>query len=612
MESFLSILDDYPEVSNLSPTFSWATSPVVDQSINPGTTPTDNIKDNQGPVTPTTETQTDAPRLLPVKTCLTCRRRHLKCSGSNPCARCVTSQVECVFIPSQRGYNRLRRATTQGKERLPLAGTSRLQYQPPSPGPSVDAARGNEPNRNQASDNEVESHPLSASSRLNKLSAYDTSALYNQTSSPQLTIMNDPDRPLTAFYYHAFASNPFVLPRCHLSQIDDAKSLHVLVTAMRWVGSLYINATVQTDLYNAAHSSIYDDQAPRNGFLVQAMMLLLVALDGSCQRREALRILSDVELLALEIGLHKRNFADLHGQGSRILEESWRRTWWYLYIVDGMIAGIHRETSFALFDVSTDVLLPCEEHQYLSGEIPKPLSLQDLHDRNFNEDEHQFSSFAQLIICGQSLGTFLQLPPICNPEDPNVKELELLLTSWRLHLPRFKRHMLQQDGEPDEVMFQAYMITYAILILLYQPFCRFNTKAAQAIDTCAPVQRTLGNDYVDYYTKETISSANAISAMIARREPLLSHTHFFTCALTLSSIVHLSHWALLSSDARDSALRESIRLNLGALKLRASVWPAAAEAQAQVATVAKAIHRIKKTESAESNLLDILINNESM
>lgn len=179
--------------------------------------------------------------------------------------------------------------------------------------------------------------------------------------------MNDSDRPLTSFYYHAFASNPFILPRHHLSQIDDAKSLHILVTAMRWVGSLYINATDQTDLYNAAHSSVYNDQAPRNGFLVQAMMLLLVALDGSCQRREALRILSDVELLALEIGLHKRNFAALHGRDSRILEESWRRTWWYLFIMDGMMAGIHRESSFALFDVSTDVLLPCEEHQYLSG-----------------------------------------------------------------------------------------------------------------------------------------------------------------------------------------------------------------------------------------------------
>ncbi|KAL6808468.1 hypothetical protein J3E69DRAFT_185177 [Trichoderma sp. SZMC 28015] len=610
MENFLSILDDYPEVSHLSPTFSWATSPVVDQSIDPDITPADNIEDNQVPVTPYTETQKDASRSLPVKTCLACRRKHLKCSGSNPCARCITSQVECVFIPSQRGYNRLRRATIKGKERLPLVGTSRLQYQPPSPEPSVDAARGNAPNHNQASDNRAESLSLSAGSRLKRLSAYATSTLYNQTSSPQLTIMNDSDRPLTSFYYHAFASNPFVLPRCHLSQIDDAKSLHILVAAMRWVGSLYINATVQTDLYNAAHSSIYDDQAPRNGFLVQAMMLLLVALDGSCQRRESLRILSDVELLALEIGLNKRNFAALQGRDSPVLEESWRRTWWYLYIMDGMIAGIHRESSFALFDVSADVLLPCEEHQYLSGEIPKPPSLPDLQDRNFHEDEHQFSSFAQLIICGQNLGKFLRLPPICNPEDPNVKELELLLTSWRLHLPHFKRHMLQQDGEPDEMIFQAYMITYAILILLYQPYCRFDIKPAQAIDTCAPVQTTLGNDYVDYYTTETVSSATAISAMITQKS-LLSHTHFFTCALTLSSIVHLSHWALLSPDARDSASRESIRLNLGALKLRARVWPAAAEAQAQVAAVAKTIYRIKKTESAESNLLDLLINNQT-
>ncbi|QYS96899.1 Zn(2)-C6 fungal-type domain-containing protein [Trichoderma simmonsii] len=610
MENFLSILDDYPEVSHLSPTFSWATSPVVDQSIDLDITPADNIEDNQVPVTPYTEAQKDASRSLPVKTCLACRRKHLKCSGSNPCARCITSQVECVFIPSQRGYNRLRRATIKGKERLPLVGTSRLQYQPPSPGPSVDAARGNAPNHNQASDNRAESHLLSAGSRLKRLSAYATSTLYNQTSSPQLTVMNDSDRPLTSFYYHAFASNPFVLPRCHLSQIDDAKSLHILVAAMRWVGSLYINATVQTDLYNAAHSSIYDDQAPRNGFLVQAMMLLLVALDGSCQRRESLRILSDVELLALEIGLNKRNFAALHGRDSPVLEESWRRTWWYLYIMDGMIAGIHRQSSFALFNVSADVLLPCEEHQYLSGEIPKPLSLPDLQDRNFHEDEHQFSSFAQLIICGQNLGKFLRLPPICNPEDPNVKELELLLTSWRLHLPHFKRHMLQQDGEPDEMMFQAYMITYAILILLYQPYCRFDIKPAQAIDTCAPVQTTLGNDYVDYYTTETVSSATAISAMITQKS-LLSHTHFFTCALTLSSIVHLSHWALLSPDARDSASRESIRLNLGALKLRARVWPAAAEAQAQVAAVAKTIYRIKKTEYAESSLLDLLINNQT-
>jgi hypothetical protein len=32
-----------------------------------------------------------------------------------------------------------------------------------------------------------------------------------------------------------------------------------------------------------------------------------------------------------------------------------------------MIAGVHRDTDFALFDVSVDVDLPCEEWQYFSG-----------------------------------------------------------------------------------------------------------------------------------------------------------------------------------------------------------------------------------------------------
>jgi hypothetical protein len=38
-----------------------------------------------------------------------------------------------------------------------------------------------------------------------------------------------------------------------------------------------------------------------------------------------------------------------------------------------MIAGVHRVTTFALFDISADVALPCEEHQYLSGVSNRPL-----------------------------------------------------------------------------------------------------------------------------------------------------------------------------------------------------------------------------------------------
>ena len=41
--------------------------------------------------------------------------------------------------------------------------------------------------------------------------------------------------------------------------------------------------------------------------------------------------------------------------------------WWDLYVVDGIIAGVHRATNFLLFDIVADVALPCEEHEFISG-----------------------------------------------------------------------------------------------------------------------------------------------------------------------------------------------------------------------------------------------------
>lgn len=96
-------------------------------------------------------------------------------------------------------------------------------------------------------------------------------------------------------------------------------------------------------------------------------MIIVVSLDGNSEKEKAQQILGDVEAIALQIGLHTKAFASLNGHKDSVLEESWRRTWWDLFIIDAMIAGVHRSTDFFLFDIPTDVQLPCEEHQYLSG-----------------------------------------------------------------------------------------------------------------------------------------------------------------------------------------------------------------------------------------------------
>jgi len=184
-----------------------------------------------------------------------------------------------------------------------------------------------------------------------------------------IPVKSVPERCLDAYYHYFFGSHPFVLPREHLLRLSKSGVMEVVLAAIRWVGSIFIDVgpAVRESLFEEAYRLIYDPSTPRDGFMVQAMMLLIVGLDGCCKQEKARAILSDVERLALEIDLNTRPFATLHGQGIPVLEESWRRTWWDLFIIDGMIAGVHRVTNFLLFDVPVDVALPCEEHQYLSS-----------------------------------------------------------------------------------------------------------------------------------------------------------------------------------------------------------------------------------------------------
>jgi len=97
------------------------------------------------------------------------------------------------------------------------------------------------------------------------------------------------------------------------------------------------------------------------------------------------------------------------------------------------------------------------------------------------------------------------------------------------------------------------------------------------------------------HTRHTITAACEVSKMVTQAVPLLSHTHFFTCVLTMSSVVHLSKWALYFVQDEDD-LRQQIRLNIGALNKLSEVWKSAGNASAQVRGVAQDIYRAKKAQ----------------
>ncbi|KAI9167508.1 hypothetical protein HJFPF1_03636 [Paramyrothecium foliicola] len=427
---------------------------------------------------------------------------------------------------------------------------------------------------------------------------------WNTSTAPAIGSSSLSERCIDSFYHHFHASHPFVLPQKSLNlviQMDGDGAIEPLLAAMRWVGSLYLDLNnLQEGLLDNAQKLVHTPGRLVNGFLLQAMLVLIVGLDGSDQQEKARQLLSEAGTMSVEMGFHTREFASLHGRGSNVMEESWRRTWWELFVVDAMIAGAHRSTNFPLYDISADVALPCEEHQYISGDIPRPLTLEELDEQEFSDQDHDFSSFAYRILSAKILGKFMRMPPIFGPEDENIARIEAALTNFRLHLPSSKRNATQINGKMDEMMFQALMINNATSIILHQPFSQLDSSSTQCIDACAPHQVVYSWDAFNDHTRHTIAAATEISKMVTNRTPLTSHTHFFACIVTLSSIVHLSKWAMFFVPRDDDDLRQQIRLNIGALKEMATVWQAAERTKHQVRDVAQEIYRLKKQQQENS------------
>ena len=199
--------------------------------------------------------------------------------------------------------------------------------------------------------------------------ALNTSTLGHLQQQPH-PVASLEDRCFDAFYHYFHGAHPFILPKNHFLQLlkDGNTNLEHLVAAMKYIGSLFIDAgPCRATLLEQALRLSYLPTTLKDGFLVQALLLLVVGLDGNCQQAKARELLAYCERIALEISLNTRPFAALHGRENPVLEESWRRTWWDLYVCDGMVAGVHMITNFALFDIDANVGLPCEELQYLTG-----------------------------------------------------------------------------------------------------------------------------------------------------------------------------------------------------------------------------------------------------
>jgi hypothetical protein len=136
---------------------------------------------------------------------------------------------------------------------------------------------------------------------------------------------------------------------------------------MEFVGSLFAPGAAKGMLRVRAESALPPDHLPATGFTVQSLLIFAIAVHACNEFVRARGILDHAIRIALQINMNSNSFSIANGEGCSVLEESWRRTWWSLYVTDGIFAGIRHCLTFSLRDIKADVDLPCEEATYQSG-----------------------------------------------------------------------------------------------------------------------------------------------------------------------------------------------------------------------------------------------------
>lgn len=95
------------------------------------------------------------------------------------------------------------------------------------------------------------------------------------------------------------------------------------------------------------------------------------------------------------------------------------------------------------------------------------------------------------------------------------------------------------------------------------------------------------------HTARCISASNAISKLVTLPTPLIKHTPFLTCIITLACCIHLAACSWLLSGDEGFLAKERIRLGVGALRSLAGIWGVAGEVLEQVKGIAREVFRLE-------------------
>ena len=263
---------------------------------------------------------------------------------------------------------------------------------------------------------------------------------------------------IDVFYKTFFAPHGFMVPRKLLLQSPGIIP-EELKAVMRYVGSHYQPTYSQEALRNAALKIRAKEVTVDPGFQVQGLLCLaIVFMAGREESALGMQLLAEAIDLALSIGLYRQQYSANRLHDHPILAESWRRTWWDLFVVDILLSTFDASSYRSrLRQVKADVSLPGHADDYVNciWKPPAP-NLSEMRDRLFAETTYNYSSGAYKIEAARILGTVLSLEAdTFNVTNTQVETIDASIQAFVLSLPPDFREVVEIDNKVDEVLFAA-------------------------------------------------------------------------------------------------------------------------------------------------------------
>ena len=401
--------------------------------------------------------------------------------------------------------------------------------------------------------------------------------------------LGDHESTLVELYFSKFHHNhPILVPKTTYAALPLPESLRAVV---RFIGSI-LGLNSSSDEYKSEAAFALKQDLSWTPFRVQALLLYAIALHSINEQVEAQRYLSNAVDLALILGMNRYGFAPSNSGGHAPLEESFRRTFWELYFIDGMFAALQQRANFRCNTIELKAGLPCEDPVFLNGApFPTPPTLAQFDNRIFDDEEISFSSYCYRIEAVRIMARVLTIA-----EDPDVERDEFTavdnaLAGWRYHLPQCKADIARSEnaGEPDELMFQAHLIINNATIMLHLP--RSNLRSIHPLTTdttCCPWSRPLAPKFSQQNHLMKVTAASQGLSDLAALRCSHDHTPFFACGMIMGSLVQLSICSLHASHCITQH-RERVMLMIGVLKSLGRIWPLAQRGLTQVRTYAKEV-----------------------